>query len=108
MLQYFKRSAFVLFVALFVLLSFSSFSHSHPRLNPFKTPNGLESKVNFWINVYTKYTTDQVIIHDADNLDIIYEVVDFTGQKHLSKRAKNKKVKRVKCSNAQMFKCSNV
>ncbi len=94
--QYFKRSAFVLFVALFVLLSFSSFSHSHPRLNPFKTPNGLESKVNFWINVYTKYTTDQVIIHDADNLDIIYEVVDFTGQKHLSKRAKNKKVKRVK------------
>ena len=96
MLQYFKRSAFVLFVALFVLLSFSSFSHSHPRLNPFKTPNGLESKVNFWINVYTKYTTDQVIIHDADNLDIIYEVVDFTGQKHLSKRAKNKKVKRVK------------
>ena len=96
MLQCFKRSAIVLFVAFFALLSFSSFSHSHPRLNPFKTPNGLESKVNFWINVYTKYTTDQVIIHDADNLDIIYEVVDFTGQKHLSKRAKNKKVKRVK------------
>jgi len=94
--QYFRRLTFILFVAFFVLLSLSSFSHSNPQSNPFKIPNGLESKVNFWLKVYTKYTTDQVIIHDADNLDIIYEVVDFTRQKHLSKRAKNKKVKQVK------------
>lgn len=92
MLQYFRRSVFVFFVSFLLLISSSSLSHS----NPFKTPNGLESKVNFWIKVYTKYTTDQVVIHDADNLDIIYEVVDFTGQKHLSERAKRKKVKRVK------------
>ncbi|HJN85504.1 MAG TPA: transglycosylase SLT domain-containing protein, partial [Patescibacteria group bacterium] len=96
MTQYFRRSVYVLFALVFLLLNFSSLSHSYPYVDPFKTPNGLESKVNFWLKVYTKYTTDQVIIHDADNLDIIYEVVDFTGQKHLSKRAKNKKVKRVK------------
>ena len=56
----------------------------------------MESKVNFWTKVYSEYTTDQVIIHDLDNLDVIYEVVDFTGQKHLSRRAKNKKIKKVK------------
>ncbi|MEE9165327.1 MAG: lytic transglycosylase domain-containing protein, partial [Nitrospinota bacterium] len=94
--QYFRRLVFVFFASVLLLLNLSPLSHSYPHLDPFKTPNGLESKVNFWIKVYTKYTTDQVIIHDADNMDIRYEVVDFTVHKHLIKRAKNKKVKQVK------------
>ncbi len=94
--QYFRRLVFVSFASVLLLLNPPPLSHSYPYIDPFKTPNGLESKVNFWLKVYTKYRTDQVIIHDADNLDIIYEVVDFSGQKHLSQRAKNKKVKQVK------------
>jgi membrane-bound lytic murein transglycosylase D len=43
----------------------------------FKVPKGLEKQVNFWIDIYSKYTTHQGVIHDTENLDIVYEEVDF-------------------------------
>ena len=47
---------------------------------PFSVPSGLESRVNFWKLVYSKYTTNHAIIHDEDykvNLD--YASGDFIG-----------------------------
>ncbi len=44
----------------------------------FAVPVGMESVVNFWIDIYTKYTTDQGVIHDTEDLGIIYETVDFS------------------------------
>lgn len=44
----------------------------------FAVPKGLEANVAFWMDIYTKYTTDQGVIHDAENIDLIYEVLDFT------------------------------
>ncbi|MBI5183365.1 MAG: lytic transglycosylase domain-containing protein [Nitrospinae bacterium] len=38
---------------------------------------GLEKQVNFWKKIYTQYTTNQAVIHDTNDLDIIYEVIDF-------------------------------
>lgn len=43
----------------------------------FTVPVGLEKQVNFWIDVYSKYTTDQGIIHDSEYLDIIFSDIDF-------------------------------
>jgi membrane-bound lytic murein transglycosylase D len=43
----------------------------------FTTPKGMEKQVQFWIDIYTKYTTEQGVIHDAENIDLIYETVDF-------------------------------
>lgn len=43
----------------------------------FKVPVGLEKAVNFWIDIYTKYPTTQGVIHDSENIDLVYEVVDF-------------------------------
>lgn len=43
----------------------------------FAIPKGMERQVQFWIDIYTKYTTEQGVIHDAENMDVIYEVVDF-------------------------------
>lgn len=43
-----------------------------------KTPPGLETEVNFWRDVYSKYTTSQAIIHDMDHLGITFGVVDFS------------------------------
>ncbi len=43
----------------------------------FKVPEGLEKAVNFWVDIYTKYPTTQGVIHDSENIDLIYEVVDF-------------------------------
>lgn len=43
----------------------------------FEVPKGLESRVQFWFDVYTKYTTDQGILHDRTYFEIVYEVIDF-------------------------------
>lgn len=45
----------------------------------FAIPKGLETNVQFWLDVYTKYTTDQGVIHDAEYIDLIYETLDFTA-----------------------------
>ncbi len=37
----------------------------------------MESRVRFWKDIYTKYTSDQGVLHDRDNFDVIYEVVEF-------------------------------
>ena len=43
----------------------------------FKTPSGLVDQVNFWKKIYSEYTTQHAVIHDMNDLGIVYEVVDF-------------------------------
>ena len=58
----------------------------------FTVPVALESRVNFWKKVYTQYSTKHAVIHDEDNLDIIYDVV-YLGEKPMSSRARHRKLK---------------
>lgn len=60
----------------------------------FAVPAGMEKQVQFWVDVYTKYNSDQGIIHDAENIDTIYQVVDLKGLK--TDREKQKKIDEVK------------
>ena len=46
-----------------------------PRSLPF--PRELVLKVEFWKGVYTKYNTNQGILHDADDLSIIYDAIEL-------------------------------
>jgi len=61
----------------------------------FKTPSGLVNQVNFWKKIYSEYTTQHAVIHDMSDLGIVYEVVYF-GKKHLSRRAKDRKLEKIK------------
>ncbi|MCB0370614.1 MAG: hypothetical protein KDD45_14605, partial [Bdellovibrionales bacterium] len=65
----------------------------------FKVPKGFESRVEFWKKIYTKYTTNEGVIHDAEDVGVIYKEVDFTdiiNDSQLSRRRKAKlKQKRV-------------
>jgi membrane-bound lytic murein transglycosylase D len=45
--------------------------------DPFVHPPELESDVRFWIRVYTEVTTDQGLLHDDWNLNLVYEVLRF-------------------------------
>lgn len=40
-------------------------------------PKGLEDEVEFWKRVYTEVDTDSGLLHDASNLDVVYEVIQF-------------------------------
>jgi membrane-bound lytic murein transglycosylase D len=44
----------------------------------FVVPENLRARVEFWKKVYTVYTSSQAIIHDAENLEIEYGVVDLS------------------------------
>jgi peptidoglycan lytic transglycosylase D len=44
---------------------------------PFPEPPELKPDVDFWIGIFTRYTTDQGVLHDARNLDVVYERIDF-------------------------------
>jgi len=62
-------------------------------------PPKLRDRVGFWKKIYSRYTTDQVVIHDRDNLGIIYEVVDLSrkfrnpkpGSSHVRRYIKKRK-----------------
>ncbi len=43
----------------------------------FKVPKGLESRVEFWKKIYTEYSTNQGVIHNAENIGEVYKKVDF-------------------------------
>lgn len=63
----------------------------------FRVPASLKTRVNFWKSIYSEYTTDQALIHDADQLDIVYKVVDvshITQDKRLSTRRMKRKLHR--------------
>ena len=50
----------------------------------FSTPAGMEKQVQFWIDIYSKYTTTQGVLHDSEQIDFIYSVVDFSDVEKLS------------------------
>jgi membrane-bound lytic murein transglycosylase D len=47
-----------------------------PKLN-FQVDDRLRKNEDFWISIYTKYGTDQGLIHDAKYVEIIYQVMDL-------------------------------
>lgn len=71
----------------------------------FAVPVGMEAQVQFWIDVYTKYSTQQGIIHDSENVEKVYEVVDLAA--YVTDRAKQKRIDEVKKEIAQKLKLSS-
>jgi membrane-bound lytic murein transglycosylase D len=47
------------------------------RISPdFKVPTGLQKRVGFWFDIYSKYTATQYVIHHVEYPWIIFEVID--------------------------------
>jgi membrane-bound lytic murein transglycosylase D len=45
--------------------------------SPIPVPPGLKSQVKFWKDIFATYSTREVVIHDTEHLNRVYEVVDF-------------------------------
>ncbi|MBN2412238.1 transglycosylase SLT domain-containing protein [candidate division KSB1 bacterium] len=60
-------------------------------------PDALEPNIEFWVNIFSLYSENEVIIHDAENLDIIYEIVNLNDYfpENTSMHEKWKKIKYV-------------
>jgi membrane-bound lytic murein transglycosylase D len=44
----------------------------------FPQPAALQPDVDFWVSIFTEYTTNQGVLHDAQNLAVVYESIDFS------------------------------
>lgn len=50
-------------------------------------PPELEPAIQFWTRVYSEVTTNAGLIHDRDNLDVVYEVMHFDDDTTRRRRA---------------------
>jgi membrane-bound lytic murein transglycosylase D len=46
---------------------------------PFPRPDEMRGMVEFWVKVFALYDTDQVIVHDREDLTVVYGVEDLGG-----------------------------
>ena len=79
----------LLFVFLYVLLPVLV-SRPCSASDPFPTFPCLEANVRFWTDAYTKYPTTKGILHDAEDLSIVYGVIDLLPPDKLGARRTNK------------------
>ena len=73
--------------------------HSFPVDEIFPCPEEIVAQVKFWEKIFSRYNSSQVLIHDAWELDRIYEVVDFINlypDKKLSNYVKWRTVLQIK------------
>ncbi len=54
----------------------------------FPRPKALERDVNFWISVFTEYSTREGVLHDNRNLAVVYEKIDLP--ENASRRTRNR------------------
>jgi len=57
----------------------------------FPLPPELEPDVDFWVSIFTRYNSDEGVLHDNRDLDIVYERVDLPA--NLSRRERQRQVK---------------
>lgn len=69
---------------------------SSPDANLFHVPPRLRTNVDFWKKIYTEYSTNQMVIHDSNNLDVIYAVVDLNNGPRISSKTKKWKISEVR------------
>ena len=56
----------------------------------FPQPAELRPDIDFWVDIFTRYTTDQGVLHDARNLAVVYEHIDF--QAGLDRRSRQRMI----------------
>ncbi|WP_419661416.1 LysM: peptidoglycan-binding lytic transglycosylase [Desulfosarcina variabilis str. Montpellier] len=84
-----KRFLACIAVVCTLFLGLSASGYADQTLFPEYTE--VKPNVSFWINIYTRYPTTQVVIHDSVDLDIVYDVIDLVPAKAPGARKANRK-----------------
>lgn len=59
----------------------------------FEPPAGMEDRVQFWRDIYTKYSSEQGVLHDSKYVHLVYDSLDFsdiTAREDMTHRQKEK------------------
>jgi membrane-bound lytic murein transglycosylase D len=68
---------------------------------PFVRPAELEPDIGFWRRIYTEVTTEGGLLHDADDLSVVYEVMQLPAD--LSPRQRSKRIEDTKKKYARIL-----
>ena len=58
----------------------------------FPLPAELQPDVDFWVSIFTRYGTDEGVLHDNRNLAVVYERIDMPSG--ISRQERNRRVKK--------------
>lgn len=87
------RRCFALVLVLFAAAALSPLTAVADE-NPFVRPAELEPDIAFWRRVYTEVTTEGGLLHDQDDLSVVYEVMKLPSD--LSQRQRQKRIEEAK------------
>ncbi len=88
MQQMTSKFAKIAVTALFLVATSMAFANDEAL---FPKPKALERDVNFWVSIFTEYSTRQGALHDQRNLAVVYEKIDLP--KNASRRTRNRLAK---------------
>ena len=74
----------------FLLLAACLATVSVPAAETFPQPAELQPDVDFWVSIFTRYSTDEGVLHDNRNLGVVYDRLDMPAK--LSRRERNRRV----------------
>ena len=77
-------------LALACLLLLSLFSRTAAASDLFPQPPELDRDVDFWIAIFTEYSTDEGVLHDNRNLGVVYARLQMPEK--TSRRERNRRV----------------
>ena len=72
-------------MTLFLVAATMSFANDRAH---FPRPEALERDVNFWISIFTEYSTSEGVLHDNRNLAVVYEKIGLPD--NASRRTRNR------------------
>ena len=58
----------------------------------FPFPEALQPDVDFWVSIFTRYGTDEGVLHDNRDLAVVYERIDMPSG--ISRQERNRRVKK--------------
>ena len=87
MLTRFLRISFIFCLAAF---SFAAPGSASADVDHFVRPPELERDIAFWRRIYTEVSTEGGVLHDPEDLSVVYEVVKFPSD--LSPRQRSKRI----------------
>ncbi len=63
-----------------ILLAALSSGETAARKPLFPASEALQPRIDFWIQIYSRYTRQQAIFHDAEDPHVVYQVVNLEGR----------------------------
>lgn len=88
-----KKSFFILLLLFTSKLLFAAATETEfPNPEKFPLPAGYKSNVDFWMRVYGEWEDDRMAIHDAGNMNIVFDVVEVPDENYLLRVAARAKL----------------